>query len=152
MLAPNPRHAIAVQVKRVRVIAETMDSDLTLGNSEEDIARLIRQANGSVEIGFHADYAMVLVECCGIQRSENNFLFRNATPEVFRKKVYHVTKCQPLHPNVGIIFVEVTQPTTAVHKAVGMVSVCEDKRAARREQKPELTERIDRLMQYKASI
>ena len=79
-------------------------------------------------------------------------LFRNATPEVFRKKVYHVTKCQPLHPNVGIIFVEVTQPTTAVHKAVGMVSVCEDKRAARREQKPELTERIDRLMQYKASI
>ncbi len=152
VLVPHPRRAIAIQVKRVRVIADTMDSDITLGDYEGDIARLIQQANGSVEIGFHADYAMVLVECCGVRRSENNFLFRNATQDVFRKRVYHVTKCQPIHPNVGIIFFEVTQPTKAGHGEAGMVSVCEDKRAARREQKTELTERVYRLMQYKPSI
>lgn len=141
IIIPEPSRAIAIQVKRIRVVAETTHRDSTPGRQLGNISKLIEQANGSREIGFCANYALVLVECYGPARAEYNFIARGASPGVFRR-IYHLTKDQPLHPDVGLIFVEVVQPTPTSIDRAGMVAVCIDKPAVGLDQMPDLTARV----------
>jgi hypothetical protein len=55
-----------------------------LGNLTE----VVEQANGSREIGFHLNYAMVVIQIDGMERSEFNFLARNTTDAQFNR-IYH---------------------------------------------------------------
>jgi hypothetical protein len=145
ILVPEPHRAIAIQVKRVRMLAETTHRDSTPGRQLGNITKLIEQANGSREIGFHANYALVLVECYGVERSEYNFLARGSSPGVFRR-IYHLTKDQPLHSDVGLIFVEIIQPTRTSVDRAGVVAICVDKPAIEQEQPPDLTARVRQLV------
>jgi len=112
---------------------------------------LVEQANSSSrEIGFRENYALVLVECYGVGRSEHKFLARGSSPAVFRR-IYHMTRDQPLHPDVGLIFVEITQPTRTGVDRGGMVAVCADKRATPLDQAPGMTARVRRLVAHKTS-
>jgi hypothetical protein len=151
IFVPEPHHAIAIQVKRVRVVAETTHRDRTPGRQLGNITRLVEQANGSREIGFSANYALVLIECDGVARSDYNFIARGASPHVFRR-IYHVTKDQPLHADVGLIFVEITQPTRTSVDRAGVVAVCVDKQATRLDQRPEVTARVRHLEAQWASM
>jgi len=56
-----------------------------------------------------------------------------------------MTKDQPLHPDVGLIFVEITQPTRTSVDRAGMVAVCMDKPAVALDQPADLTMRIRQL-------
>jgi hypothetical protein len=150
IFVPKPERAIAIQVKRVRVQAETTHRDRTPGRQLGNITRLVEQANGSREIGFCENYALVLIECYGVERSEYNFLARGSSPGVFRR-IYHMTKDQPIHPDVGLIFVEITQPTRTSVDRAGMVAVCADKQATRLDQRPEITARVRQLVAQRAS-
>lgn len=151
ILVPDPRQAIAIQVKRIRVLADTTHRDRTPGRQLGNVTRLVEQANGSRKIGFCANYALVLIECDGTQRSEYNFLLRDTSPDVFRR-IYHLAKDQPIHPDVGLIFVEITQPTNASVDYAAVVAVCEDKRATRLDQPPELSARVRGLLAHKPSM
>jgi hypothetical protein len=150
IMVPEPRRAIAIQVKRIRVLAETTHRDSTPGRNLGNITKLIEQANGSREIGFCANYALVLVECYGAERSDYNFIARGSSPGVFRR-IYHMTKDQPLHPDVGLIFVEIIQPTRTSVDRAGMVAVCVDKPAVPLDQPADLTARIRQLMASRPS-
>jgi hypothetical protein len=150
VIIPGPDRAIAIQVKRIRVVAETTHRDSTPGRQLGNISKLIEQANGSREIGFCANYALVLVECFGAARAEYNFIARGASPGVFRR-IYHLTKDLPLHPDVGLIFVEVVQPTPASVDKAGMVAVCIDKPAVGLDQTPGLTARVRQLITHNPS-
>lgn len=145
ILVSEPRRAIAIQVKRIRVLAETTYRDSTPGRNLGNITKLVEQANGSREIGFCANYALVLVECYGAERSDYNFIARGSSPGVFRR-IYHLTKDQPLHSDVGLIFVEITQPTRTSVDRAGMVAVCRDKPAIALDQPADLTRRIRQLV------
>jgi hypothetical protein len=145
IMIPEPHRAIAIQVKRVRVFAETTHRDSTPGRQLGNITKLIEQANGSREIGFCENYALVLVECYGQARSDYNFIARGSSPGVFRR-IYHLTKDQPLHPDVGLVFVEIVQPTRTSVDRAGMVAVCVDKRAVELDQAPHLTARVSQLV------
>jgi len=70
IFVPDECHAIAIQVKRIHVIAETTHKDSLPGRQLGNIGRLLEQANGSREIGFCRTYALVLVECYGPKRAE----------------------------------------------------------------------------------
>jgi hypothetical protein len=150
IFVPDPRHAISIQVKRVRVVAETTHRDSTPGRQLGNITHLVEQANGSREIGFCENYAMVLIECYGVQRSDYNFLARGSSPGVFRR-IYHMTWDQPIHPDVGLIFFEITQPTRSSVDRSGMLAVCVDKRATQLDQPPEITGRVRQLVARRAS-
>jgi hypothetical protein len=145
IVVPEPRCAIAIQVKRIRVLAETTHRDSTPGRNLGNITKLIEQANGSREIGFCANYALVLIECFGAERSDYNFIARGSSPGVFRR-IYHMTKDQPLHPDVGLIFVEIVQPTRTSLDRAGVVAVCMDKPAVALDQPADLTARIRQLV------
>lgn len=145
ILVPEPHRAIAIQVKRIRVMAQTTHRDSTPGRQLGNITKLIEQANGSREIGFRANYALVLVECYGPARSEHNFLARGSSPGVLRR-IYHLTKEQPLHSDVGLVFVEIIQPTLTSVDRAGVVAICVDKPAIEQDQPPDLTARVRQLV------
>ena len=150
VLVPEPHRAIAIQVKRIRVQAETTHKDRTPRRQVGNITRLVEQANGSREIGFAANYALILIECYGVERSEYNFLGRGSSPGVFRR-IYHLTKDHPIHPDVGLIFVEIVQPTRTSVDRAGMVAVCVDKPATPMDQPPEIAARVRQLIAGKPS-
>lgn len=151
LFVPDARCAIAIQVKRFRVIAETTHKDRTPGRQLGNITNLVKQANGSREIGFSTNYALVLVECYGPARSDYNFISRGSSPGVFRS-IYHMTKEQPIHCDVGLVFVEITQPTRASVDRAATVCVRVDKPAIPVEQSPEITARVRQLKAQKTSL
>ena len=57
------RSAIAIEVKRFPVVAETTYKDHTTRGQLDGITKLVEEANGGREIGFWTTYALVLVEC-----------------------------------------------------------------------------------------
>jgi hypothetical protein len=128
ILVPEPHRAIAIQIRRIRVLAETTHRDSTPGRQLGNVTKLIEQASGSREIGVCANYALVLVECYGPARSEHNFIARGSSAGVFRR-IYHLTKDQPLHSDVGLIFVEIIQPTRTSVDRAAVVAICMDKPA-----------------------
>ena len=151
IFVPDALRAISVQVKRFHVVAETRCKDRVPGRQLGNIAKLIEQANGSRKLGFAENYALVLIECFGPARDEHNFLARGVSPDVIRR-IYQITNDQPIHPDVGVIFLEVTQPTRSSVDWAGMVSVGIDKRATQQQQSPGLTASVRKLIACRPSM
>ena len=85
------------------------------------------------------------------RRAEYNFISRGPSPGVFRR-IYHITKDQPIHNDVGLIFVEITQPTRSNVDQSGMVAVCMDKPAIPLDQSPGITARVRQLIAHRPSM
>ena len=147
----DPSHAISIQVKRVPVKAVDTGKDRVGRHNLGDLTALAEQANGSRELGFHINYAMVIVQVDGARRTGYNFAFRTTTPGQF-KRIYHRTWDLPWHPDVGIIFVEIAQPTQARISEAGMVLICVDKFARPIEQRTSLTAKVLQLTREKRSL
>jgi hypothetical protein len=69
------------------------------------------------------------------------------------KEIYEFPRRESLHPDVGIIFLKVTQPTGKSFDQMSDIGMCVDKDAARLEQTAQLTNRIaDYMRLVKRSI
>jgi len=152
LLVPDMAHPISIQVKRIPIIAESTEKDRTVGKGRlGNITHLVKQANGSRDIGFHLNYGMIVTEVYGVERSDYNFAFRGSSPGMFRR-VYHMTWDQPVHDEVGIIFMEIAQPTKTSVDDAGVVGVCVNKRAKPVEQPAGLTTRVRQLKAHMPSL
>jgi len=140
----DPSRAISVQAKRVKVEALTTYRDAVSNRHLGNLTDVIEQANGSREFGFHLNYAMIVVQIDGLQRSEFNFLARTTPSEQF-SRIYHRAWNSPLHSDVGMIFVEISQPTGASIDNAGFIAISVDKRAKPIEQPTCLTARVRQL-------
>lgn len=139
--------AIAIQCKRVKVRAlNQADDDL---NKLPDLTKGVKQANFQRNnLGFHRNYLLIVMEAYGRKRSGSNTLFRGANQETL-KAVYEFPMRESLHEDVGVIFVEIAQPTGKSFSEMVVVGVCIDQEAARLDQPPRLTNRIRELMNQK---
>lgn len=136
--------AVALQCKRVKVRALNQDDDDI--NKLPDISGGVKQANLQREnLGFHRNYLLILIEAYGRKRSGNNTLSRGPSGGTF-KEIYEFPMREKLHEDVGVIFVEVSQPTGKSFRRMVLVGVCIDKEAARLDQTPSLTNRVAELL------
>lgn len=136
----RPQQTIAIQAKRVKIRANQRMNKL--GN----ITDAVLQANLQREMGFHRNYLVVLVITDGRSRTENNVVFRGPTVETFGR-IYDFTRNQSLHDDVGLIFIELTQPTGRSFRRMYDVGICIDKEARPVSQSATLTNRIRELME-----
>lgn len=140
---------IGIQCKRVKVVALNQDHDNL--NKLSDISGGVKQANFQRNnLGFHRNYLLVLIEAYGRKRSASNTLFRGPNQQTF-KEIYEFPMRESLHEDVGVIFVEISQPTGKSFRNMVVVGVCIDREAARLEQTPKLTNRITELMRQMCS-
>jgi hypothetical protein len=136
--------AVGIQCKRVKVKALSQEDDQY--NKLPDITGGIKQANRQRDkLGFHRNYLMIVIETYGRNRSNSSVLFRGPGRETF-KEIYDFPRRESLHPDVGVIFVTVTQPTGKSFDQMSVIGVCVDQHAARLVQTTQLTNRIREFM------
>lgn len=136
----RPDRTIGLQCKRVKVTAHSQDEDDV--NRLPDVGGGVRQANLQRDkFGFYRNYLAVLIEVDGRARTQSNVLFRGTTQKTF-SRIYDFPHRERLHEDVGVIFVEVSQPTGKSFTDKAVVSICIDHEAARLEQPTHLTNRI----------
>lgn len=146
----DPSRVISIQAKRVKVEAISTYRDDVSNRHVGNLTAVVEQANGSRELGFHLSYAMIVVQIDGMERSESNFLERTTTEGQFNR-IYHRLWDSPLHPDVGVIFIEISQPTGASIDKLGFIAISVDKRAKPLDQPVSLTARVRQLIQERDS-
>ena len=140
----RPEHSIAFQVKVVSVIAHNQTEDDT--NKIQDIKDAVLQVNKQRDnLGFYKNYLVIIIKAYGRNRTQNNVLMRNPSPETFRR-IYSFPQRESLHPDVGIIFIEINQPTGKSFNEMVKVCVCVDRPASILNQPDRLTNRIKEYM------
>lgn len=140
-------HAIAFQCKRVVVTALNEADDNV--NKISDIKDAVNQANKQKDrLGFHRNYLGILIETYGKKREQTNVLFRGSTQETF-KKIYEFPQRESLSSDVGVVFIEISQPTGKSFDRMVVVGICIDQHASRLDQPTQLTNRIKDLMRRK---
>lgn len=136
--------AIALQCKRVKVLALNHDEDKA--NKIDSIAGGVRQANlQRSTFGFYRNYLVIIIQTVGKLRTRNNTLARGPSRDTL-KKVYHFPQRESLHEDIGIVFIEITQPTGKSWTRMAQIAICVDQDAHRLEQPARLTNRIQELM------
>lgn len=147
----RPSQAVAIECKKVNVIAQNTQKDVV--HKVEKIGKGVSQANALRELGFYQTYLTVITVVDGRERGGHNVLFRgigNSTHDTHqgaqthktRTRIYEFPRREDLHDEVGIIFIEVVQPTGKSLDEKFGVCVCVDKRAAPREQSNSQTNRV----------
>jgi hypothetical protein len=139
--------AIAIQCKAVKVVAFNEEEDDV--SKLPDIRDAVLQANKQREnYGFHRNYLAIIVKAYGRKRTRKNILFRGPTQDTM-KLLYSFPQRESLHSDVGILFIDISQPTGKSYDRMAVVGICHDQRAALLEQDANLTNRIEELMRQR---
>lgn len=140
--------AIAIQCKAVKITAFNQEEDDI--SKLPDIKDAVLQANKQrANFGFHRNYLAVIVKAYGRKRTQYNVLFRGPTEDTMQL-LYEFPQRESLHSDVGILFIDISQPTGKSYDQMAVVGICHDKQAALLEQTPNLTNRIKELMRQRA--
>lgn len=103
----RPDFATAVQVKRIKVKAETFASGRP--NKLDALAELERQANLLAELGFAQVYSFVLVVVDSRTQNKGEYRFDGLTPQL-RDMIAGSLELNGLEKRVGIVHCEFVQP------------------------------------------
>lgn len=144
-----PQYSVGIQCKRVKI--ESLNEKQDEVNKLHDIKKAVVQANKQREnLGFHRNYLLIISQIFGRKFTNENAIFRKGRPKT-RQRIYEFPQRESLHEDVGIIFVEIGQPTGKSFRTQVNVCLRVDKEAARLNQSPNLTNRIKELFQIKQS-
>lgn len=145
-----PQFSVGIQCKRVKI--ESLNEREDDVNKLPDVKKAVVQVNKQREIfGFHRNYLLIISQIFGRNFTEENAIFRKARPET-RHKIYEFPQRESLHEDVGIIFVEIGQPTGKSYKTQVNICLRVDKEASRLDQPPSLTNRIKELFQVASNV
>lgn len=118
-------------------------------NRLPDVKKVVVQVNKQREnLGFHRNCSLIISQTFGRNFTRENAIFRKASPETAHK-IYEFPQRESLHEDVGIIFVEIGQPTGKSFRTQVNICLRIDKEASRLDQPPSLTNRIKELFQIK---
>lgn len=153
----SPHQAVAFECKRVKVESVNIGKDKV--NKLQDVAGGVRQANklynGSA--AFFQTYLAIITEVDATGQGEINIPNRgirsDTTPQrgdtrttTFKQIVEFPGRAE-LHDDVGIIFIEIAQPSHLSIDKQASVRVCVYRRAERRDQLTGVTNRVIKIMQ-----
>lgn len=151
-----PQLAVVLECKRVKV--ETVNEGQDRINKLQDIAGGVRQAN-ELYNGKHAFYQTwlaIITEVAAVGQDERNIPTRgvrsHSTPQrgdtartTFRQIVEFPGR-EKLHKEIGILFIEIVQPSRRSIDAQATIRVCAYRRAATRDQRDTVTNRMMEIM------
>lgn len=151
-----PREALALECKRVKV--ESVNAGQDKINKLQDVAGGVRQANKLYNgpFAFFQTYLAIITEVEASGQAERNIPNRgvrsDTTPQrgdtsttTFRQIVEFPGRAE-LHDDVGILFIEIVQPSRLSIDKQATVRVCVYRRAERRDQHDGVTNRIREIM------
>jgi hypothetical protein len=131
--------SIAIEVKKVKYFFNQKGNEKV--NKIYDIRDGIGQTKGLLEIGFHQVYLVIIIVSDGRNIKWNNYIFRGISGEQFQQ-VYDFPDRENLNENIGLIFIEIVQPTGLSIDKTGVIGICIDKSSQKQEQSKILTFKI----------
>lgn len=147
----SPHRALAFQCKPVIVKSLNEQEDDEVKRLRR-IPDLVEQANRQrTKFGFHRNYLAILIKVDGRKKLEMDPLVRGANPETFQT-IYEFPDRERVHEDVGIVFIEIVQPTGKSVDDYVTVGICVETEAARLSQISKLTERVEELLRMKGAI
>ena len=154
----SPHRAVALECKRVKV--ETINSGQDKVNKLRDTAGGVHQGNTLYDgpHGFFQTYLAVITEVTAGNQHDRNIpnrgLRSDSTPSngdtdrtTFRQIIEFPGRDQ-LHRGIGILFIEVAQPSRLSIDTQATVRICVYRRAEPRDQLDSVTNRMIALMGY----
>lgn len=141
----RPKFAVAFECKRVKALSSDDRSNV---NSAKKIRHGVMQANSYRELGFHQTYLMIILLDDGRAMKTPNTMFRCGTGNTI-DYIYSIPKQEPLHEEVGVIFVKVNQPTGKHINLTGGIGFCIDKKAGRQDQSHHVNTGINMILAKK---
>jgi hypothetical protein len=152
----SPQEAVALECKRVKV--ETVNAGQDRINKLPGAARGVCQANRLYNgpIAFFQTYLAIITEVVANLQHETNIPSRgvrsHTTPQsgdtkitTFRQIVEFPGRAE-LHNDIGILFIEIVQPSRLSIDTQATVRMCLYRRAERREQPARITNRVLEIM------
>lgn len=142
--------SVGIQCKRVKI--ESLNEKQDDVNKLSDVKKAVVQVNKQREIfGFHRNYLLIISQIFGRKFTNENAIFRKARPET-QQRIYDFPQRESLHEDVGIIFVEIGQPTGKSFRTQVNVCLRVDKEAVRLDQPANLTNRIKELFEINQPV
>jgi hypothetical protein len=111
--SPHHKNALAIEVKRVKIDADTFHTGMP--GKLQDLRRGVQQASLLGRLQFSRAMLLVVVVTDGRERHRLNFAFRGPEVPMLRKAIEEFPDRKRLAANVGLAFIELTQP---VDKAI----------------------------------
>lgn len=142
----HPDLAIAFEVKRVKVNIDEDDVE-NINKDTKVVKKGIKQANQLRKLGFHQTYLVVIIVTDGKNRTSKDIPFRYADSDRIRS-LYDLPKNKKLHPDVGVIYVQIVEPTSASMDYVGHFTVRVDKKACELEQALSMISRVKQVNDF----
>ena len=124
--SPHHKNALAIEVKRVKIDADTFHTGMP--GKLQDLARGVQQAGLLGRLQFSRAMLLVVVLTDGRERHGLNFAFRGPEVPMLRKAIDEFPDRKRLAPNVGLAFVELTQPVDKVIADAGSIGIRVDHR------------------------
>lgn len=134
----EPAYSIAIECKKVN-ISTSLGSEKI--NKINNIKGAINQTKGLLEMGFHKVYLAIITGCYGAENTDGNYFYRGMGEQNYQK-LYDFPDRENPDSRVGLIFVEVIQPTGNSLNHTGVLCLCIDKFAKEHEQSRKITEKI----------
>lgn len=144
----TPARSLAIELKRVKVTAESFDTELP--GKLSDLKRGVQQANLLGELGFHRTYLVIAIVTDGRQRVGYNFFGRGPTVELL-EGITQFTGRDRLRPGVGLAFVDMTQPIDKDIALAGSVGAWIEWDAQESDQPPSLTASVAEFFRTRAA-
>jgi hypothetical protein len=148
-----PQQALIMEAKRVEVEVETRERDVV--RKLRDVAKGVQQANTRYDhFGFFQHYLAVITAVDASEQNENNVPSRGLradSSDLFddRKtftRIVDFPRRDDLKPDVGVVFIEVVQPSRLGVDLRGTLRICVHRRARPREHSADVTNRVATLM------
>lgn len=128
LVSASPHHeiAVAIEVKRVKIDADTFHTGMP--GKLQDLRRGVQQANLLGRLQFSRAMLLVVVVTDGRERRGLNFAFRGPEVPMLRKAIDEFPDRKRLAPNVGLAFIELTQPVDKAIADAGSIGIRVDLR------------------------
>jgi len=140
----RPQYAVAIEVKRVKMPAESYWTSQP--NKLQELEKGCTQVGLLREIGFHRSCLLVVVVADGREQTTTSVAFRGPTPSLV-KAVKETLSSLTFHPDVGVVVLEVTQPMDKNIDDAGAIAIWTHQEVSEIEQSPELTAAIVTYLQ-----
>jgi hypothetical protein len=135
-----PQHTVAIECKRVPVIS-TDRKDRLLRHWVKSVRKGVRQANGLHAMGFHRSFLALVIVADTLAKPSQNLSIH---PGTF-SRIYDLPALEGLHEKVGLLVIEIVQPSHRSFEDRALVAIGVAKQAAGHDQPPTLSESIARL-------
>ncbi|MFL5766094.1 MAG: hypothetical protein ACJ77K_19270 [Bacteroidia bacterium] len=139
----QPNLAVAIECKRAKVSIAPDGKEKA--NRLSEITKGIRQAKQLRELGFHKSYLLIFILTDGQHKKKVNSFFRYSDAETI-KEIYNIPWHEELHEDVGVIYVQITQPSGLSYDSMYGFGICMDKEAKELEQSLSITKKINKIL------